>query len=101
MFREFPPELKHLQLVETSIEKFEPIEKFDLITCVHGLHYIGDKLAVIQKAAGWLKADGTLLANLDLNNLKLAGKTKLKQNIFQFFKKAGIYCRKQKTFADS
>ena len=43
-------------------------EQYDLITCVHGLHYIGDKLALIRQAASWLTANGRFLANLDLAN---------------------------------
>jgi hypothetical protein len=34
------------------------------------LHYIGDKLGLIQNAAFWLKEDGVFLANLDPDNLK-------------------------------
>lgn len=73
MFTEVPSSVEFLQLLETAVEDFEPSEKFDLITCVHGLHYIGDKLSIIQKAAGWLKKDGLFLANLELQNLKLSG----------------------------
>jgi len=72
MFSEFSSNPNFLRLLETPVEDFETPEKFDLITCVHGLHYIGDKLSVIQKAAGWLKKDGVFLANLELSNLKLA-----------------------------
>ncbi|MFJ6674158.1 hypothetical protein ACIQMJ_23870 [Actinosynnema sp. NPDC091369] len=36
------------------------------MTCVHGLHYIGDKLDVLTRAASWLTEDGLLVANLDL-----------------------------------
>jgi hypothetical protein len=24
-----------------------PVRSFDLITCIHGLHYVGDKLATL------------------------------------------------------
>jgi hypothetical protein len=44
---------------------------FDLITCVHGLHYLGDKLAVLARAAGWLTATGRLVADLDLSSIRL------------------------------
>lgn len=71
MFCERPAGLNNLTLLETPVESFESPEKFDLITCVHGLHYIGDKLSVIRKAAGMLKNDGIFLANLDLKNLRI------------------------------
>jgi hypothetical protein len=38
---------------------------------VHGLHYVGDKLAVLAAAAGWLTDDGLLVANLDLTAIRL------------------------------
>jgi hypothetical protein len=44
-----------------------------LITCVHGLHYVGDKLGTITRAASWLTEHGLLLANLDLASLKVEG----------------------------
>jgi hypothetical protein len=49
---------------------WRPDRPFDLITCVHGLHYLGDKLGLIARAASWLVEDGLFVANLDLHNLK-------------------------------
>lgn len=46
--------------------------RFDLITCVHGLHYIGDKLAVLTRIASWLTDDGQFSADLDLDSIRLA-----------------------------
>ena len=59
-----------LDLVKSSIESWLPQSDFDLVTCVHGLHYIGDKLAVVKKLANCLSADGVLLASIDLENLR-------------------------------
>jgi trans-aconitate methyltransferase len=42
-----------LKLVTTSVHDWEPEGRFDLITCVLGLHYLGDKLKLIERAAGW------------------------------------------------
>lgn len=70
MFQPFSTEKIALQMIETSFENFSSESDFDLITCVHGLHYIGDKLAFLQKAVSMLKTDGVFLANLDLNNFK-------------------------------
>jgi len=36
------------------------------------LHYIGDKLGLIQNCVSWLKENGVFLANLDPGNLKFA-----------------------------
>jgi SAM-dependent methyltransferase len=90
MFQEFSPELTHLKLIEGAIEDYAPEIQFDLITCVHGLHYIGDKLDVIKRAASWLKADGSFLTNLDLNNVKLVGKQNSKKIFSGFLIKKGF-----------
>src|SRR5947209_4318775 len=71
MFQTFDPNLTCLRLVEASLTTWRPDRVFDLITCVHGLHYVGDKLGLIARAASWLADDGLFVANLDLANLKL------------------------------
>ena len=72
MFHCPDPGLTCLRLVEASLTTWRPDRAFDLITCVHGLHYVGDKLGLIARAASWLAEDGLFVANLDLANLKLA-----------------------------
>jgi SAM-dependent methyltransferase len=70
MFNPIPPELTIVNLKEGSLAEFQPMQTYDLITCIHGLHYIGDKLDLIQRAIGWLKPDGQFAASLDLNNFR-------------------------------
>ena len=72
MFHRPEPGTTCLRLVEASLASWRPDRPFDLITCVHGLHYVGDKLGLIARAASWLIDDGLFVANLDLANLKLA-----------------------------
>jgi len=72
MFRRVDPELVRLRLVEASLTGWRPDRSFDLITCVHGLHYVGDKLGLIARAASWLADDGLFVASLDLRNVKIA-----------------------------
>lgn len=43
----------------------------DLITCVHGLHYLGDKLGFLERAYAQLALGGILRAHLDTVNLRL------------------------------
>lgn len=43
---------------------------FDLVTCVHGLHYVGDKLAAIGAATAVLRPSGLFAANIDLPALR-------------------------------
>ena len=56
--------------METSVRAFAPDAPVDLVTCVHGLHYVGDKLGLIARAAAWLVDDGLFVAHLDLANLR-------------------------------
>ncbi|GAA0389991.1 methyltransferase [Acrocarpospora corrugata] len=64
-----------LALITSSIAAWEPQGVFDLITCVHGLHYVGDKLATIRRAASWLAEDGLFVANFDARSVRLADGT--------------------------
>jgi SAM-dependent methyltransferase len=70
MFNRPGPDTTCLRLLEASLTTWQPDLPADLITCVHGLHYIGDKLGLISRAASWLTEDGLFVANLDLANLR-------------------------------
>lgn len=67
------PDSGNVNLVESSLENWEPDQKFELITCVHGLHYVGDKLGVIARAVSWLTDTGLFAAHLDPKNLRHSG----------------------------
>lgn len=71
MFR--PSDSPCLSLVQASLSDWAPTQQVDLITCVHGLHYIGDKLRLISNAAMWLSTEGLFAANLDMQNIALRG----------------------------
>lgn len=73
MFRRAAPDTTRLRLIESSLTSWRPERSFDLITCVHGLHYVGDKLGLIARAASWLADEGAFVASLDLANVKLPG----------------------------
>src|SRR5262249_9456104 len=60
-----------LALREEGIESWRPIAQYALVTCVHGLHYVGDKLSAIAKAVGSLAPRGLFIANVDLANFRL------------------------------
>lgn len=38
---------------------------------MHGLHYVGDKLTVLARAVRWLTPTGRLVADLDLDSVRL------------------------------
>jgi trans-aconitate methyltransferase len=61
----FLPAASAVRLVAASVAEWAPDETYDLITCVHGLHYVGDKLGVLARAAAWLGPDGLLVANFE------------------------------------
>ncbi|GAA2534743.1 class I SAM-dependent methyltransferase [Winogradskya humida] len=58
-------------LIAAPLETWTPHRAFDLITCVHGLHYIGDKLALLGRAVRWLTPGGRFVADLDLTSIRL------------------------------
>ncbi|XVQ13225.1 class I SAM-dependent methyltransferase [Spirillospora sp. CA-255316] len=64
-----------LTLVEASVTAWAPEGRFDLITSVHGLHYVGDKLGVLARAASWLTGDGLLVASFDARSVRLGDGT--------------------------
>ncbi|WP_034262421.1 class I SAM-dependent methyltransferase [Actinospica robiniae] len=59
-----------LELIAASVADWSPRRSFDLITCVHGLHYVGDKLRVLERAASWLVPDGLLVADFDAESVR-------------------------------
>jgi SAM-dependent methyltransferase len=57
-------------LIASSLSTWRPARTFDLITCVHGLHYIGDKLGLLTRIASWLAPSGLFAGHLDPANVK-------------------------------
>jgi SAM-dependent methyltransferase len=90
MFEPYSPTLSFVRLQESSVSSWRPDCSFDLITCVHGLHYIGDKLGLIQNAVSWLKEDGIFLANLDPDNLKFPNGANARNNIIRDLRRIGV-----------
>ncbi len=60
------------QLLTASVAHWSPERTYDLITCVHGLHYVGDQLGLLTRAASWLAPGGLLIAHLDPGSLRWA-----------------------------
>jgi len=90
MFDSIRPGLDDVHLVAASVERWETAERFDLVTCVHGLHYIGDKLGLVQRASGWLRDGGLLMVHLDYRNLRINGRTSSGAQIGKDLRRAGF-----------
>ena len=60
----------HLQAADVAAWALE--RPADLITCVHGLHYLGYKLGFLQNAYTLLTPGGLLLGHLDASNVLAA-----------------------------
>jgi len=75
-----------LTLKTLSLIDWQPDKKYDLITCVHGLHYVGDKLLVIAKTLEALKPNGYFITNIDLDNIRDKNDKSLKAKILKKFK---------------
>lgn len=74
-FRPIPYAVTCLQWEVGSVVDWTNDEQYDIITCVHGLHYVGDKLQVVQKACRALTEQGVFIAHLDFKNIKIAGES--------------------------
>lgn len=95
-FHRVDPALTTLRLVEASLSTWQPDHPFDLITCVHGLHYVGDKLEVIARAASWLVDDGVFVASLDLANVKLSDSRGSGRRVTVDLRRAGLVYDRRK-----
>jgi SAM-dependent methyltransferase len=59
-----------LELIAASVADWTTSRKFDLITCVHGLHYVGDKVRLLTRAASWLAPEGVFIADFDVESIR-------------------------------
>ncbi|GAA2848162.1 methyltransferase [Actinoplanes cyaneus] len=76
--------------VAAPIESWAPDRVFDLITCVHGLHYVGDKLGVISRVVSWLAPRGRFAADLDLSSVRLEDGSPAGRRLVARLRDAGV-----------
>ncbi|MGN9838858.1 class I SAM-dependent methyltransferase [Nonomuraea sp. H19] len=84
------PSTPRLRLVTASVATWRPDTAFDLITCVHGLHYVGDKLGLLAKIAGWLTEGGLFVASFDVRSIRLADGTPAGRRLTAALRAAGL-----------
>ena len=90
MFAPLPEELAGVELIHASLEEYTPHGPYDLVTSVHGLHYVGDKLGVICRYVRYLKEDGLFLAHVDPYDILDQDGRRLDRAVLEWFKKAGF-----------
>jgi SAM-dependent methyltransferase len=90
MFSPLDPQIRCLRLIEASLTTWIPDRQFDVITCVHGLHYIGDKLGLVARAASWLTATGRFTASFSFENVKLQGGRQAGKKLIDELRRQGL-----------
>jgi SAM-dependent methyltransferase len=80
----------NVRFIEGAIEGWQPARELDLITCVHGLHYVGDKLGTIARAVAWLTRDGLFVGHLDLSNLRHKSVRSFGRRVARHLRDAGL-----------
>lgn len=72
-FKPVPAFINCLYLETGSLSHWSVDGQYDLVTCVHGFHYIGDKLKVLGETLKAIAPQGMLIANIDLKSIKVEG----------------------------
>lgn len=80
-----------LELITADLGRWSPGRRYDLITCVHGLHYIGDRLALLERAASWLTGTGLLVAHLDPSTLRRPDGSDASRPVLAALRAAGFH----------
>lgn len=84
------PRTRRLRLLTTSATTWTPPHRADLVTCVHGLHYIGDKLALIEAMTSWLAPTGVVAADFDTTEIRRPDGTSASGAVTGILRTAGL-----------
>lgn len=90
----FHPKLQQVEGVDlyvSPINTWQTSHSFDLITVVHGFHYIGDKLATFCKLGLLMEEKGLLLANFDTESIAIKNIGQSHFDLKKALKLQGIY----------
>jgi SAM-dependent methyltransferase len=79
-----------LTFVVAPVDQWEPGASVDLVTCVHGLHYVGDKLGLLVRAASWLAPGGRFVANFDVAGVVRADGSPFGRTLTKALREAGF-----------
>lgn len=89
MFTARRHEVPGLELREEDLSAWGPSRRYALVTCVHGLHYVGDKLGLLRRAMSWLEDDGRFVANFELSSIRLADGEPAARRVARALREAG------------
>lgn len=78
-----------LELVTASVGSWGPADVFDLVTCVQGLHYVGDKLGLLARVARWVAHDGLFVADFDPSSIRGTDGRPLTRRVVSALRQAG------------
>lgn len=73
LFQPIPSGIHCVRFETCPLDNWTSDTQYDLVTCVHGLHYVGDKLRVLAAILKAIGSEGIFLANLDLKSIRIAG----------------------------
>ncbi|MFD3704028.1 class I SAM-dependent methyltransferase [Nocardia sp. NPDC058658] len=84
------PRTPRLHLLATSAATWTPPRTADLVTCVHGLHYIGDKLALIDAMTSWLAPTGLFAADFDPAEIRHRDGSPAAETVIETLRTSGL-----------
>ncbi len=84
------PATPRLRLITTTARTWSPEHPADLVTCVHGLHYIGDKLALIAAMLRWTAPGGRFVAHFDPHTVRHRDGSSAARAILARLRAAGV-----------
>ncbi|MEV6399423.1 class I SAM-dependent methyltransferase [Streptomyces sp. NPDC051907] len=84
------PPGRGVELITGSVADWTAPRSYDLITCVHGLHYVGDRLGLLARAASWLAPEGLLVAHLDPDSIRWADGASAGRTVLAALRAAGF-----------
>ena len=85
-----PPHPPRLELIAQSAASYETDRVFDLVTCVHGLHYIGDKLDLISRLVSFLTPGGLFGADFDPESILNPDGTSAARKVLRHLRESDI-----------
>lgn len=85
-----PPNTPRLRLITANANTWRPEAPADLVTCVHGMHYIGDKLALLAAMTEWTAPNGLFTAHFDPHSIRHPDGSSAARKVLAALRDAGL-----------